>query len=171
MDLLREISDKIDFIKTSPDQVDLDDICNVLASAYEVAEDGLKRSHSSMKCEQFKSELAEVSAKFASASEELEALKSKSEKLEREKETFSLLLRNLKNKLQGKILLTKKYSPELKELYKRNVEKSDIEAFLDLQTVIEEDFSQEWQVDDKTEKLSVTSGTFIENISHYKSGA
>jgi len=171
MDLLKEISDKIDFIKTNPDQVDLDEICTVLSTAHEIALDGLQRSHRASEYQRVKTDFDSLSLKFDEQSSNLAALLQESEKLTAESKTFTVLFANLKTRLQGKMLLIKKYSDEVRNLYQKNIDKADIDEFLNLQTIIEEDFNHEWkQGNDSPEKLDSTKGNFIGNLSQFKSG-
>lgn len=171
MDLLREISNKIDFIKSNPDQVDLDEICETLSLAHEVAQDGLNRSNRAAKYDKMKKEFDELSLELSELKTKSTDLEAKNTRLTGEIEVFSPLVEDIKSRLQGKVLLIGRYTVELRGLYKAKIDSATVSGLLELQTIIENDFNSEWKDKVNQKLLTKKSGQFVEDISNFKSGA
>lgn len=166
MDLLREITDKIDFFKASPDQMDVDEVVSILTIAHEVAQDGLDRSQRAKDYDDAKKKLDTVTAELSETQSTLQTRTEEFNYYKQNYEDLSNVFNDLKNKLSGKLALIKKYSDQLRKVYADDIENADVQKFLKLQTQIEEDFNEEWK--EKNDKIS--TGTFIENIDNFKTG-
>lgn len=169
MEILSQILQAIESLDGSPSTVDLTNIRTILAESYEVVRDGLKRSNYADKYANIQKQLDSLTTEYTSLKSENQATRADVEKLQPQIKSFENLFADLKNKLVGKVQLTKSYTPEYRAVLVEQIGNATPDLFLQLKVQVESVFSHEWFDKVSPAKEFSMSGEFLD-LKPFKSG-
>lgn len=139
MDILKDIENLIEDIKSKPQSLDLDSIKDTLIASREIVIDGLQRSQDAQLFKSAEKEIQNKSSIIKSQETLLDSMKSKVSELESNSECLESLYAHLKNRAVGIARLT--YKEQLLETTISDLNAcKDVSKFLALQARIENDF-------------------------------
>jgi len=170
MELLSQITRQIDFLKTNPGEIDVDETCRILAVAHEVGRDGLKRSQNAELYLQVQPRYEQLQA----AHEELTADHAKQAKAlgeaVQELEAFATVLEELRNETAGRVALIAMYGEKRRSDLQEKLKTAGIETILGMRKTVRDDFNAEWNGKAGTAEVLAPAGPF-KDPKLYKTGA
>ena len=145
MNILKQISNKIEKLKSHPEDVDIDFIVSLLSEAYSVAMDGLNRSNKAEKYNVLETQYNDTSSELSTIKLKLSTLKKESLINKDFVDCLKPLYEKLNNQMIGKIKLIESYSIEYKESIIKLLNNNDPLKFIELYDKVMQDFNNEWK--------------------------